>query len=105
MPGVRIHHNTEINCVFTLMSNRPLTQPMECGLCHIIHTFKTYHINVDAEGFAIVSPTIWEKLQQIPLNPFTLMNEVEKPPTLTLKVGFAGDNRIVGTDGKEIRSG
>lgn len=106
MPGVRVHHATEINCVFTLVDGkRPYSQALECGQCHQIHEFKTYHINVDAEGFAIVSPEVWEKLQRIPAQPFTLMNEVAKPPPIKLQLGFAGSARIVGTDGKEIRSG
>ena len=106
MPGVRIHHATEINCVYTLMDgNRPYTQPVECGQCHLTHNFKTYHINLDGEGFAIVSPEVWDYLQRIPAQPFTLMNEVEKPPPIPLKVGFQGSAKIIGVDGKEIRSG
>ena len=106
MAGVRIHHVNEINCVYTLMDgNRPYTQPVECGQCHLIHNFKTYHINLDGEGFAIVSTEVWEMLQRIPTNPFTLMNEVANPPPIVLKVGFQGAAKIVGVDGKEIRSG
>lgn len=108
MAGIRIHHSGgETTCVFLLVDgSRPYFQPYDCPACHQIHTFKTYHIDIDGEGFAIVSVEVWERLQRIQLNPFILANEVKHPPKKVVAVGFA--NRpgvIVGLDGKEIRSG
>jgi len=107
MPGIRITHPVETTCVFTLVAgDRPYRTPYECGQCHRTHTHKTYHINLDGEGAAIVSPEIWDFLQKIPGQPFSLSNEVKKPPPQILRMGFTtGSIHIVGQTGKEIRSG
>lgn len=89
----------------TLVSSRLYSEPYECPQCHIIHNHKTYHINVDGNGAAIVSPVVWEQLQRIPGQPFKLSGTVDKPPTQILQVGSLGNIHIVGQTDKEIRSG
>ena len=82
MPGVRIQHPTERNCTFTLVEPTvPYRgEPIDCSVCHTVHTFKTWHIKLDESGAGIVSPEVIERLWRIPLNPFQIANEVEKPP-------------------------
>lgn len=85
MAGVRIRHATEVAATFTLVDgSRPYREPWTCPPppegCATTHDFKTYHIRVDDTGAAIVSPEIWQRLQRIAGNPFSLVNEVAQPP-------------------------
>lgn len=81
MPGVRIQHPTERNAMFTLVDAAvPYLEPYECSKCHRVHTFQTFHIELDETGAGIVSPAVLERLKRLPLNPFQISNEVEKPP-------------------------
>lgn len=52
---------------------------------------KEYHIRVDSDGFTIVSPTVWEGLNECAefgyVHGFVYVNDVAKPPTQG--VGFA----------------
>lgn len=106
MPGIRIHHRSFVSKVLTMVDQRrPYSTPFECPMCHLTHVFKTYHISLDSDGFAIVSPVVWEKLQQLRDHGFEQMNVVEKPPTITVAVGFAGQASIIDQTGKEIVSG
>lgn len=100
--GVRIQHPTERNCVFTLVdASRPYREPYFCVACagtegavdrHIggrllrgkVHRFKTYHINLDETGAAIVSQEIVDRLKRLPVQPFAIANEVKRPPAQRL---------------------
>lgn len=54
-------------------------QPV-CRLCGVQHFEKTYHIQLQG-GTAIVSTTIWEKMQRlVEYGGFEKVNVVEKPP-------------------------
>lgn len=90
MSGVRIQHTTERNVTFTLVDGkRPYQHPIDCPVCHRVHTFKTYHIALDETGAAIVSLEIAERIKALPNSGFAVTNEVRKPPPL-----------IVGLNGK-----
>lgn len=85
--GIRIQHATERNVTFTLVDgSRLLAAPMECGACHRFHVHKTYHLVLDESGAAIVSQEIWQRLQRIPGNPFSLANAVKEPPVQRLAI-------------------
>lgn len=87
IPGVRIQHPTERNVTFTLVdAKRPYRAPLECGACHRVHQFKTYHLALDETGAAIVSREIVERLGRIPGHPFRIANEVAAPPEQTVRV-------------------
>jgi len=92
MSGTRIQHPTKRSTTFTIVDqNRPYREPLACLApivvngeqrpCARVHTFKTYHLNLDETGATIVSHEIVERLRRIPGNPFAIANEVEKPPT------------------------
>jgi hypothetical protein len=88
VPGVRVRHPRSSSCVYTLAAgDRPYREPFECPTCGRTHEFKTYHIVLDSDGFAIVSPEVWAKLQRIPAQPFALVNEVAHPPPLVIGLG------------------
>lgn len=72
----------------------------ECGTCGVVHPCKVMHLNLDAEGTAIVSVPGWENLQRQPLNAgFTLANEVPNPPTQQLHLpGKPVQSMIEGVD-------
>lgn len=79
MPGVRIHHPTERNCV--------LLVPHPGEIKGLIRTrnkgrkAKDYRITLDSDGNAIVSETVWNRLQEAGAN-FLVLNEVTEPPAL-----------------------
>jgi hypothetical protein len=82
MAGVRIRHVTARTCTYTLVdASRPLLAPLLCAVCVRTHTFKTYHIRLDDNGAAIVSPEVAERIGRLgPQTGFTVMNEVLRPP-------------------------
>lgn len=89
MAGVRIQHPTERSCTFTLVdAKRPLVGPQgECGVCHRVHSFKTYHLVLDAAGAAIVSPEIVERLKGMTGQPFDITGEIKAPPAQFVRIG------------------
>lgn len=85
MPGIRLHHPTLRNCVVALESVRPYKQPFQCPLCGRTHLFKTVHLTLDDSGDVIVSKHAFEKdIKDVPGLPFTIENEVTKPPPMIL---------------------
>lgn len=82
MAGIRLFHPTARSGVFTFAhNNRPYPVPLVCMLCGTSHKVKTYHINVDHDGFAIVSAEVWEMMRKHNTSGFSVANEVAKPPT------------------------
>lgn len=81
MAGIRIRHPSERNVTYTIVAgDRPYREAINCSRCGRMHTFKTYHIDLDDTGSAIVSVEVWEKLGRIPGQPFGLEGEVKQPP-------------------------
>jgi len=92
LSGLRLHNPAASSVTYTLVDgSRPYQQPIECWRCGRTHEFKTYHLDLDATGHVIVSAEIWDRLQRIPGNPFTLESEVKKPPKQHLALGKAID--------------
>lgn len=97
MPGVRIHHATERNCV--------LLVPHPGEIKGLIRTRnrgrkpKDYRIELDNEGNAIVSDTVWRRLQEAGAN-FIVLNEVPNPPSQI--VGFVDGEVATPAVKKEI---
>lgn len=61
---------------------RPSPHNPTCRMCGRVHECKTYHLQLDAEGTAIVSTTVWARLQAMPDHGgFEPVNVVAKPPT------------------------
>ena len=57
--------------------------PVWCPTCKEFHEDKIYHITLDGEGNSIVSPEIYQRLQECNSD-LELMNEVSKPPAIRL---------------------
>lgn len=74
--------------------------PIACVPCGKLHLVKTYHVNVDVDGFAIVSETIWDRLHAYGASGFQLANEVSTPPGQV--IGFGAVQTLVP---QEISSG
>ena len=101
MPGVRIRPRPDRvvpdNALIVVRDvARPFPQPRDgrrleavqpvCRLCGVQHFEKTYHIQLQ-DGAAIVSTTIWEKLQGlVEYGGFEKVNVVEKPPAQTISI-------------------
>ena len=52
-----------------------------CRLCGRPHEFKTYHLQLDAEGAVMVSTTIWENMLKLfDHGGFEEVNVVAEPP-------------------------
>lgn len=95
MSGLRIHHPDLRNCdlIVPHPGNAQGRRP------------KDYHISIDNEGDAIVSETVWMRLEEARhsgLSPhkFILMNTVLDPPTQG--IGVNTDRFIVDTEQKRI---
>jgi len=79
--GLRITHPTERGVTYLLVDgNRPYRFAVNCVRCLRPHEMKTYHIDLDGQGAAIVSKEVWARLKRIPGQPFALDGEVAKPP-------------------------
>ncbi len=80
MPGVRIHHPTLRNAILIVPHpGDPTTGRLP----------KDYHIRIDTHGDAIVSETVWGRLQQakqsnLSGHDFLVTGEVKDPPALIL---------------------
>lgn len=80
MPGIRIHHPEARDVVLLI----PHPGDPETGRAP-----KDYHIHVDADGYSIVSETVWRRLEEARgsgLSPhqFLVVNEVPDPPALVI---------------------
>ena len=92
--GIRIVPRSDLNwpgdaTVCVTDHSRPTPQPRDgsrledikphCHACGKQHFAKTYLIRLRA-GSAIVSTTVWERLQALDDNPFVYANPVPNPP-------------------------
>lgn len=83
MASIRLYHPTARSGMFTFAHNkRPYRFPLLCGTCGKAHLVKTYHVQVDADGFAIVSGEVWEQMKRHNTAGFQVSNEVTNPPAL-----------------------
>lgn len=101
MPGVRIRPQPSRlppeSAFGRLIIVRDVTRPFPpskdrgvCRLCGHPHTCKTYHIQLEGDGTATVSETIWDRLQRLfDCGGFELANEVKEPPGQTMVVPTA----------------
>jgi hypothetical protein len=83
-----VRHESLRGCVVLIPDpRRPfrVRQPI-CGACGVEHSCKTYHLALDGEGCAIVSETIWQRIQGLE-HGLTLENEVRRPPRQVLDLG------------------
>lgn len=92
MAGIRLHHPTLRGGVYIVKHLRRYPVPLICPTCKETHFQKTYHLNLDAEGFCIVSPVVLERLKEVGLAGLEVMNEVKRPPPITLNIPGAIHN-------------
>ena len=97
--GIRIWHASARNVTAVFEHhNRPYRRwnrvlqrfedaPLHCAPCKRLHRVKTYHVSVDADGFAIVSREIWAFMSEHGTAGFQLSNEVAAPPEQRVAVG------------------
>lgn len=88
--GVRVCHPSKRNA-FEVVTNlrEPLHPPhLQCPTCGVKHTHKTYHIMLNDQGAAVVSPGVFEGLQNAGMGDLYVESHVEKPP-----------NQVLGTKG------
>ena len=60
--------------------------PYLCPKCGVTHELKTYHLDLDADGIAILSREVLEVLLQAGVE-FKVLNVVRRPPRQQLSVG------------------
>jgi hypothetical protein len=91
--GIRIKHTLPrlANKTLTLVDgNRPYPVPWECPVCHQVHLFKTYHLQLDDVASTIVSLEIVERLKQlVDTGGFIIGEEIAKPPAQRVVLGGA----------------
>ncbi len=85
MPGIRIHHPTQRNCILLV----PHPGEIRHGLRRINkgRKPKDYRIELDSDGNCIVSEVVLQRLQEV-TQVFIVLNEVASPPTQTLGFDF-----------------
>jgi hypothetical protein len=90
MPGLRVQHPVRRNCRYTVVEQVPYTQPFNCpppqvGGCGRVHVFKTYHLNLDEVGSAVISRGVYERIRTaLERDGFIVANEVKDPPTIAI---------------------
>lgn len=93
MSGLRIHHPELRNCQLVIFHPGTPATATTRG-----RGAKNYHIDIDNDGYAIVSETVWMRLQEAfkggAHHSFTLINEVADPPTLHIGWGETEEKRI-----------
>lgn len=89
MAGIRIAHETVRSKTLTLVDGtRPYPIPYECPMCHRVHQFKTYHLQLDGVGATIVSPEIVDRLKRLPgTGGFRIAEEIARPPAQRIVLG------------------
>lgn len=103
MAGLRIRHREVTNRILTIVDQgQPYSAPYPCPTCHLIHVFKTYHVELDDTGTAIVSLEVWFHVQRIPAHGFQVVNQVDKPPARVLSLD---PSRPVPGSGREVERG
>ena len=96
--GIRIRHKTLKNVTLALVdNNEPFTPPyVVCSICHVEHTHKTRHFDLDGEGTVIVSQGVLDALQHhVDLGGFDIENPVHNPPAQS--VSFNGNGTFTRT--------
>ena len=94
MAGIRVRHPTARSGLFLVKHYRKYKVPLVCNRCHEIHIQKTYHLDLDDTGCAIVSPVVLERLKEVGLAGFQILNEVKSPPPITLNIPGRIENKF-----------
>lgn len=96
MPGIRVHHPTLRGGTYVVEGGRPYPQPSPCPRCPVdftgtprTHYHKAHHIDLDGEGYAIVSEGVLEELRGLGMAGLSIENEVKAPPPLVIGAGGA----------------
>ena len=101
MGGVRLHHPTLRSVIFTITNFAvPLKAPMFCWSCSggaegdpatpraVVHTHKTFHLNIDAVGDVVVAEPIVEMMQRTGLlEELTAMKGIARPEKQVIALG------------------
>lgn len=101
MPGVRLHHPELRNVTFTIENYAvPLKAPMFCWSCSggaendpnrprsIVHTYKTFHLNIDQVGDVVVSEEIYEMMKRTGLlGDLSAKKEILVPEAVRVEMG------------------
>lgn len=105
MAGVRVHHPTLRNGMYTVETPRPYPVPYLCPICHRTHFFKANHIWLDDGGNGMVSTGVLAELQTVALAGLEIVNEVPNPPGLIVGRADPRSNGRVPIVGAHILKG
>jgi hypothetical protein len=94
MSGVRLHHPELRSVTYTITNYAiPLKAPMVCASCKgFVHTYKTYHLNIDNAGDVIVAEELTEMMQRTGLlkeAQLMAMETIAKPPPMVITPGHS----------------
>lgn len=86
MAGVRLHHPSLFDCMYVVELGTPFAneQPKFCPTCLKSHARKSLHLKLDSNGDVFVTPGVLETLRTVFLAGLEVVNEVEKPPPLSI---------------------
>lgn len=95
--GIRLRHPVLRSGMVRIATPRRYPVPFACNYCakmglDALHTFKTYHLLLDSEGYTYVSTTVLERLRTVQdMAGFVVANTVANPPTQTVGMAFGSD--------------
>lgn len=95
MTGVRVRHATHRGGTYTVETPTSYPVPYDCPVCLRTHLYKAHHIDLDSEGYGMVSEGVLAELRKVGLAGLTIVNPVRKPPTLI--IGGSGERQVVGS--------
>lgn len=87
MPGIRIRHEVLRGVTYTVEHpTRRYPKPWLCPACGSVHERKTYHLRLDAEGAAIVSEQVFQRLREAGMPGLEATNVVAEPPPQSIAI-------------------
>lgn len=104
--GIRIRHTTlrgpaivAVRDITERIINKPGVPYRACAVCNLPSPghegFKTRHVEIDSDGYGIVSPGVWEGLRHlIDQGGFEAVNPVPEPPAIHLDMN-KGTKRLI----------
>jgi len=86
LAGVRLHHPTLFDCMYVVELGTPFANGADkfCPTCLKAHARKSLHLKLDSNGDVFVTPGVLETLRTVFLAGLEVVNEVEKPPPLSI---------------------
>ena len=87
--GFKVKHLTKRNAFEVITDfQRPFLGDTstfhKCPACQVVHYHKTYHIMLNGDGFAVLSPQVYRGVMAAGMGGLLLVDHTDTPPTVVL---------------------